>query len=241
MKCYVINLEGDAGRMTRMRSALEPYEFLSVQSINAVRGSCLPDLACELLTGEAESQNRKGTLGCSLSHAAAWEASARGADTEWALILEDDSEPLDLGLVRDFQLPHDVDLVFCNSRMVYQEAGTGLLPILPALEFIARNGTGVGTDGYLLSTTGAKKLLSYFARDGFYSHVDLRLAAYSLTLGEANAPPQTGYLLRDIRALRQIYNARHVLNSRVLGVALTRHTKGAPSSRDSEDSRCPQI
>jgi hypothetical protein len=189
-----------------------------------------------MLTGKAESKNHKGVLGCSLSHAAAWENALR-AGTEWSLILEDDSDAEGLEKLRDLQLSPDIDLIFCNGRMVYQQSGVDLLPILPAFEFIIRNNTGVGTDGYLISRRGARKLLEFFARDGFYSHVDLRLAAYSLTLEEIETLPQGKYIIRDICTLRRIYDAKHHLAARVLGAAITRHVKGAPSRREAEDAR----
>jgi GR25 family glycosyltransferase involved in LPS biosynthesis len=236
MQCFVINLTADSERMAHTNSVLERHSFIKAERIDAVRGSSLPDIAGEMLTGKPESKNHKGVLGCSLSHAAAWEKALR-AGTEWSLILEDDSDAESLEKLRDFQLSSDIDLVFCNGRMVYQQTGIALLPILPAFAFITRNNTGVGTDGYLISHRGARKLLEFFARDGFYSHVDLRLAAYSLTLEEIETLPQREYIIRDICILRRIYDATHHLTARVLGVAITRHVKGASSSRKAEDER----
>jgi GR25 family glycosyltransferase involved in LPS biosynthesis len=236
MQCYVINLDRDAERMARMRAALAHYPFIAEVRINALRGSDLPDVACDLLTTKPAMRNFKGTLGCGLSHAAAWEAIVRN-DAACSLVLEDDSEVTALENLRELRLPAGVDLVFCNSRMVYQDSGTELLPVLPALEFMVRNGTAVGSDGYLLSSDGARKLLGFFARDGFYSHVDLRLAAYCLTLEEMESLPQKKYVIRDICTLRRIYDPTHHIDGRVLGTALTKHVKGALSSRSTEDMR----
>lgn len=239
MHCYIINLGRDNERMAKIRGALARYPFISDTRINAIRGSSLPDVACEILTSKADMRNHKGTLGCSLSHAVAWEAIVRSG-AQSSLILEDDSEPQGIENLRDLRVPADVDLVFCNGRMVYQDSGTNLLPLLPAFEFIIRNRTAVGTDGYLLSAGGAQKLLEFFARDRFYSHVDLRLAAYSLTLDEAKTLPQRKYVIRDICTLRRIFDLKHHLNARVLGTAITKHIKGAPSSRSAEDIRGSQ-
>lgn len=236
MQCYVINLAADIERMTSLHSMLERHSFVAVERIDAVRGSNLPGVACEILTGKTASKNHKGTLGCSLSHAIAWEK-ALSARAEWSLILEDDSEADGVEKLRGLQLPPDIDLAFCNDRMVYQESGLTPLPLLPAFDFIIRNNTAVGADGYLLSRDGARKLLELFARDGFYSHVDLRLAAYSLTLDEMETLPQRKYIIRDICTLRRIYDAKHYLTARVLGVAITKHAKGASSSREAEDER----
>jgi GR25 family glycosyltransferase involved in LPS biosynthesis len=237
MQAYVINLDRDTERMAKMRTALSRYPFISASRIGGVRGSDLPDIASEILTTKAAMKDHKGTLGCSLSHVAAWEAVVR-SDAQCSLILEDDGELLDgIESLRDFSLEPNVDLVYCNGRMVYQDAGTKLLSIVPAFEFMARNGTAVGSDAYLLSREGAAKLLAFFARDGFYSHVDLRVAAYSLTLEEMETLPQRRYVVRDICTLRRIYDPEHHINARVLGTAITKHTKAAPSSRSAEDKR----
>jgi len=239
MQCYIINLSGDTERMAKMRTALAPHPFISVVRVNAVRGGDLPDIACDMLTSKAEMRNHKGALGSSLSHAVAWEAIVRyGAQA--SLILEDDSEPERIEFLRDLRMPADIDLVFCNGRMVYQDSGTNLLPLFPAFEFMIRNSTAVGADGYLLSHRGAKKLLEFFSRDGFYSHLDLRLAAYGLTLDEMNALPQQKYVIRDICTLRRIYDFKNHINARVLGTAITRHVKGGGSSRRAEESRGTQ-
>ena len=236
MQCYIINLDRDTERMAKMRSALAHYPFMSDVRINALRGSDLPDVACDLLTSKLEMKNYKGTLGCGLSHAFAWEAIVRSG-APCSLVLEDDIELKGLENLRELCLPADIDLVFCNGRMVYQDAGTALLPVLPALDFMAQNRTAVGSDGYLLSSGGARKLLGFFARDGFYSHVDLRLAAYCLTLEEMESLPQKKYVIRDICTLRRIYDPKHHIDARVLGTALTKHVKGALSSRSAEDIR----
>jgi GR25 family glycosyltransferase involved in LPS biosynthesis len=237
MQAYVINLDRDTKRMAKMRTALGRYPFIVATRISGVRGSDLPDIASEILTTKAAMKDHKGTLGCSLSHVSAWEAIAR-SEAQWSLILEDDGELLDsIESLRDLDLPADVDLVYCNGRMVYQDSGMDLLPIVPAFDFMVRNRTAVGSDAYLLSREGAAKLLQFFARDGFYSHVDLRVAAYGLTLEEMETLPQRQYVIRDICTLRRIYDYQHHINARVLGTAITKHVKEAPSSRQAEDKR----
>jgi len=237
MQAYVINLDRDTERMAKMRTHLARYPFISAERVAGVRGSDLPDIASEILTTKAAMKDHKGTLGCSLSHVATWEAIVRSG-VRWSLILEDDAELLDgIESLRDLTLPEGVDLVYCNGRMVYQDSGIELLPIVPAFEFMIRNGTAVGSDAYLLTREGAIKLLQFFARDLFYSHVDLRVAAYSLTVEEMETLPQRQYVIRDICTLRRIFDLQHHINARVLGTAITKHVKAAPSSRSAEDKR----
>ena len=240
MQAYVINLDRDTGRMAKMRTALARYPFISAARIGGVRGSDLPDIASEILTTKAAMKDHKGTLGCSLSHVSAWEAVVRSG-APCSLILEDDGELLDgIEKLQDLTLPTDIDLVYCNGRMVYQDSGTDLLPLVPAFEFMVRNGTAVGSDAYLLSAEGAAKLLKFFAQDGFYSHVDLRVAAYSLSMEEMETLPQRQYVIRDICTLRRIYDPLHHINTRILGTAITKHVKAAPSTRRAEDKRRSQ-
>ncbi len=233
VRCYVINLERDTDRWDQIRAVLSGYDAVSVTRIDAVRGSMLPDSACEVLTKSPRMKNHKGTLGCSLSHALAWEAIAR-AENAWGLVLEDDSYPQDLGILRDWQMPGELDLIFCNARMAYRQDGLAILPLFPAFGFTMRNNTAIGGDGYILSREGAEKLLSFFSEDGFLSHVDLRLAAYSLTLQEMGRLPPRQHIIKDICDLRRRFPARNHLNSGVLGMALSVHRKWEPSTRKAE-------
>jgi GR25 family glycosyltransferase involved in LPS biosynthesis len=237
MLCYVVNLDRDAERMADMRAALARYEFLNVIRISAFRGADLPDTACEVLTRSPGMKNHKGALGCSLSHVFAWESFIASGET-WAVVLEDDSRPHHLELLKGWHPPVELDLIFCNSRMVYRDTGEmSLLPFFPAFDFTIKNQTAIGADGYIISAKGARKLLDYIKTDGFYSHIDLRLAAYGLTPIEMQELPQRQYVIKDICTLRKLYLPDHHLDVRVLGTSFTVHVKGAPSSRESEDRR----
>jgi Glycosyltransferase family 25 (LPS biosynthesis protein) len=233
MQCYVINMLHDTDRMDRIRSILSTFESVSVTRIDAIRGSTLPDSACELLTGSSGMKDHKGTLGCSLSHALAWEAVARAKDP-WGVVMEDDSYPQHLDILRNWEMPGQFDLIFCNSRMSYRQDGSATLPLFPAFEFTMQNRTAIGGDGYILSREGAEKLLSFFSEDGFLSHVDLRLAAYSLTREEMESLPPRQHIIKDICDLRRRFSVRKYLNAGVLGTALTVHQKWEPSSRKAE-------
>ncbi len=233
VRCYVINLERDTERWDRIRAVLSGFESVSVTRIDAIRGSILPDSACELLTRSPRMIRHKGTLGCSLSHALAWEAIAR-ADEPWGIVFEDDSYPQDLDVLQNWEMPGELDLIFCNARMSYRQDGLTVLPLFPAFGFIMRNNTAIGGDGYIVSRAGAEKLLSYFAEDGFLSHVDLRLAAYSLTRLEMEKLPPRQHIIKDICDLRRRFPIRNHIDAGVLGTALSVHRKWEPSSRKAE-------
>jgi GR25 family glycosyltransferase involved in LPS biosynthesis len=237
MKCYIINLDKDVERLKETYDTLVAYKFLDVERIAAVKGGALPDIACSVLTDNPRMVRQKGALGVSLSHSFAWEM-LLNSRSDFALVFEDDCRAFNLELLENWRMPDDVDLVFCNSRTSYANDGPILFDFLPALDFIAKNRTAVGADGYIISKGGAAKLLSYFAKDKFYSHLDLRMSAYGLRkqdLAALSALSQSYYIIKDICICRRIFDMSHFLNTKVFGVPLTRHVAHGPSSRVAED------
>ena len=162
----VINLDRNTDRLTeldRQFSACLPHRF----RVPGVEGSRLSAAAIGRLGGDAAM---RGTLGCFLSHAAAWEAMlARGLAQ--CLIVEDDVIPLfDLpaqwGM---FGVPDEADICFVNDRLAPQsaEAGFRVRTLSEAMLCFPSWRNAPGADGYRLSAAGAQKLLDWVARDGF--------------------------------------------------------------------------
>jgi GR25 family glycosyltransferase involved in LPS biosynthesis len=97
-----------------------------------------------------------GEIGCGVSHIRIWQRIVE-QEIPWAIVLEDDARlcaPLPTD-IRDWDLPSDADIVLLNDRS---------LPG-PALHLgrrfsYAEVAGGAGTDGYLVSYAGAKKLLA---------------------------------------------------------------------------------
>jgi GR25 family glycosyltransferase involved in LPS biosynthesis len=130
----------------------------------------------------------KGIYGCFLGHRRAWQKIVNSG-VEWALVCEDDARflgPLPLK-IRDFGIPSDAEIVFCNLRMAEGFLGDVLLmgsnngkifsPIkveeaLDALLDFRQAFNAPGGDGYLLSNIGARKLLSNFEESQMAFDVD---------------------------------------------------------------------
>ena len=184
---FVINLDRNVDRLTDIGRRFAGFPVLP-QRIAAVDGTRLARAA---VAGLAARDAPRGTLGCFLSHAAAWERLLAGR-AESALVLEDDAQPM-LELPTRFAalgLPPGWDVIWVNQRMQPQadaDATTGFTvhSVLPAVRGFPAWHDAPGGDGYLVSRQGARKLLDWCAADGMDGDVDVRMLAYSLSEGEA--------------------------------------------------------
>lgn len=181
----LINLDTDTTRLQRMQTQLEDTEFTRIPG---VRGAHLPSHALRLLT-RGIGHMQKGTVGCFLSHAAAWERVAESGRV--TLVLEDDAWVI-AGLppsLADLPLPRGFDLCFANERLSdskhrYSDQAFRTRSVGAVAARKPPAWSSAGTDGYFVSPKGARKLLALFERDGLAGDVDWRLVSYSLT------PPQ---------------------------------------------------
>ena len=176
---FVLNLDRDADRWAAMSERLRDLPFLAVARVAGVYGRDLPAAARLALTRNWFWTSHPGEIGCFLGHARIWEAVAEQPTP--CLVLEDDAVPVGLERLGALAVPDDADLVFVNSRMAVGGAGPPCcVPIVEAVRMLNRTDRGVGTDGYLLTPEGARKLLAAVERDLFFGHVDWRLLRYSL-------------------------------------------------------------
>jgi len=240
---YVVNLRGDAERWTSVRRMLEPWPFLRVQRIEAVYGSALPDDVCVRLTHDPYSVIAKGALGCALSHVRAWEIIS-GSEDPWALVIEDDATVHQADRLAVLDLPHGVDFSFCNHRTQPEAAESPPFagdiaahrPVAECLTAVESRRQAVGTDGYLISREGARKLVTLFKRHGYFSHVDLRMLAYATPAAAYEAElPDHSWLRNGILEIKRVTGAAPDVIATVLSPALTRHEAATETSRTRED------
>ena len=232
---YVISLPEDRDRYEAVERELTKSEFICVISVEAVRGSLLSDPAARLLTRNKWSVNHKGTLGCFLSHTRAWEM-VRDQEAPFSLILEGDVQLRPVDCLESLILPEDCDIVFCSDR-TSDHAYVGLpslRPFLRSLHFVAANRTSIGSYGYLLTRSGAAKLLRYVEIDSFFSHVDLRMAAYCIRREDADELDVEWMITGGVAALRRSYLAEHHLNGYSMSPPIAFHPH-VDSRRDIED------
>ena len=226
-----INLDRNSGRLAELGRQFRhchPPRF----RVPGVDGSRLSVAAVQRLGGDPAM---RGTLGCFLSHTAAWEAMlARGLPH--CLIIEDDVIPLlDLPLHWGvFGLPDGWELCFVNDRLAPRrtEAGFATVSLADALQAFPPDDNAPGADGYLLTATGARKLLDWVAQDGFGGDVDWRLLAYGMTLAECDALSPASHAHGAIGRLLPLVGRAARLNAIVLTPPLIRTV---PIASDRED------
>lgn len=234
----VVNLDRNAERMVEIER-----QFATARAprhrIPAVEGSRLPAAAVARLTGDAHAP--RGTLGCFLSHAAAWEALLTRGD-EAGMVVEDDVIPLlDLPATLSGPLrPGPWDILFVNDRLAPRRPAPGFTserlasePLADAMRAFHPEDNAPGADGYILTAAAARTLLRWVEADGMAGDLDWRLLAYGLTLHEVAAIP-AGHARRELDRLSAALPRPDRLRARVLTPALIR-TVGVSSDREDQN------
>lgn len=231
----VVNLDRNPERMSEMR---RQFSNVALRRQPGVEGSRLPEAAVVRLTNVPDAP--RGTLGCFLSHAAAWETLLAGPDRH-ALILEDDVIPLlDLPTAVDaLNIPEGFDLCFVNDRMEPKcDAATATAPTAhPLADVMAAfhpDENAPGGDGYIVSRAGAAKLLAWIAEDGMRHDVDWRLIAYGMTPQAIEGIPAHAVARGELSKLSALIGRPDRLRAYALHPALIR-TVGVGSDREDQN------
>lgn len=212
--------------------------------IPAVEGSRLPLPAVQRLLDAPTDPAMRGTLGCFLSHAAAWESLALQG-LNHLLVIEDDVIPL-LPLparLGPLGLPPDCDICFVNDRLeprLDPDAADALSlhRLADAMLGFLPEDNAPGGDGYIISAKGAAKLLAWVAQDGFTGDLDWRLLAYGMDPAAIAALPRHAHAWQVLDRLQHGVPRPDRLDAYVLHPALIR-TVGVSSDREDEDRERP--
>lgn len=231
-----VNLDRNAEREAELRrqfAGSAPPLYRSA----GVEGRRLPAPAIRRLGGDPQM---RGTLGCFLSHAGAWEAMLERDDAH-CLIVEDDVIPLlDLPAgLEDFSLPEAFDVVFVNDRIAprLEPAETTdftTRTLEAAMHAFPAEDNAPGGDGYILSRAGARKLLDWVAEDGFGEDVDWRLIAYGLSPAAIAGLPRPSHVGPWLDRVSAVIRRPERLDAHVLHPPLIR-TVGVSSDREDEN------
>ncbi len=231
-----VNLDRNPERETELRRQFAGSAPV-LHRCAAVEGGRLPVAAVRRLGGD---EGMRGTLGCFLSHAGAWEAMLQRDDTH-CLIVEDDVIPLlDLPAGLDgLALPEGFDLVFVNDRIAPRldpAATTNFTtrPLETAMHAFPADDNAPGGDGYILSRAGARKLLDWVAEDGFGDDVDWRLIAYGLSPAAIGGLPRPSHAGPWLDRIGATIGRVERLDAHVLHPPLIR-TVGVSSDREDEN------
>lgn len=239
---YVINLDNDLDRMHRLAMSISDIGFI-LRRIGGVRAKYLPNSVVKFIPGASSTE--RGTLGCFMSHLAAWEAINAG-DSDFGLVLEDDARfhgcvTPDLSRL----LSAEYDLVFCNNRLqpIKDIDGAGTAPlkeagapaeykIIPLHEAVVRrpqDQKAPGGDGYLLTKRGAKRLMEGVAVHGIYGDVDWFLLSCGVRQEEFAKLPGSSNFRRKIQLFRNHYKELPELVAGVLTPHIVVHPGGVSS------------
>ena len=244
---YVVNLFDEPGKFAAIKERLNDAPWIDVVRIEAVPGSTLPDNVAYKLTRDPYSIKAKGALGCFLSHLRIWELIAASRH-EWAFVVEDDAHLSNIHCLRNFQYPPSVDLIFVNDRMQPRDSEIDLRSdrarfifseIVESLLRVDARRQAVGTDGYLISRSGALKLIAATKTDLYFGHIDMRLLAYSIPKDQryATRASNDSWLLREVCQIWTACSSDLQLHAIVASPPLTLHEPRATTSRTKEDSR----
>ena len=235
-----VNLDRNTERLA-WTERLFGHGPVPLHRVAGIEGSRLPAAAVHRLGGNPAM---RGTLGCFLSHAAAWDSLA-ASGFRHLLVIEDDVIPLAGLPVRlgPLGLPPDYDICFVNDRLEPRlDPDTATRPSLHRLADVMRGfppeDNAPGGDGYFLSAQGAEKLLRWVAHDGFAGDLDWRLLAYGMDEAATAALPRHAFSWHTLDRLRRGIPRADRLDAYVLHPALIR-TVGVSSDREDENRERP--
>ena len=235
-----INLDRNPDREAELRRQFAGSRPV-LHRFAGVEGARLSSAAVRRLGGDP---HMRGTLGCFLSHAGAWEAMLGRGDA-YCLFVEDDVIPLlDLpATLGAFAVPAGFDLLFVNDRIAPKRdpAATHefrVVSLEDALQAFPPEDNAPGGDGYILSRDGAYKLLDWLAEDGFSDDVDWRLIAYGLSRAAIAGLDRASHAGPWLERVSQVVRRPERLAAYVLHPPLMR-TVGVSSDREDENRLHP--
>ena len=160
---YVVNLKCDVDRRIYMEKLLAPYEYLSVEFVNAIYGKDLTKEELLELFDEGLAYKRygrslnRGEIGCTLSHYKCYSKLLK-SEFDFALILEDDITILkDLSIITEI-----VSLLNSNEPLVLFLSGDywykNCIKDFSDKEILSVY-DAVGTYAYFINKAGARLIL----------------------------------------------------------------------------------
>lgn len=201
-RVFVISLERSLDRRARIQEQFSQLDCFEWSFLDGVDGRRIPTVAAfQLCRSDRWSVHFKGSIGCFLSHVMCWEM-IEAERLSSAVILEDDAVFPMLDAIYAIDYPVDFDMIFLNERMSLPTAQSdpACYPVIRGIVGHSQQDRfwGAGTDGYLLSASGAKKLLSAVQHDLFYGIIDGRLARYCTTQEDAMKLPENSRIRKAI-------------------------------------------
>jgi len=205
-RVFVINLDRDKARMAEISEHLSSlqasFERWPATDGAAFRAAADPSTNIEI---RGFGPWAGGEIGCGVSHIRIWQRIVE-QKTPWAIVLEDDARlcaPLPANM-EDWDLPADADIVLLNDRSLPGPT------LHRGKKFsYAEVAGGAGTDGYLVSYAGAKKLLA--VTRPLSNPLDFQMYAHFNSIQAADRYPYFWRLPRNPEAAHVGLNAHRIL------------------------------
>jgi GR25 family glycosyltransferase involved in LPS biosynthesis len=189
--CYLINRKTDRARLEWFdKSAVRiGLDYDRVEAVNALERNFDFTPYQKIIAKKfyGESLFPKGMIGCFLSHYKCWHM-LRSSGADMGCIFEDDAQVL-VSPQRSLDvrnIPPDTDVIFLNQRISegfmdaetlakIRNGGVFFADAFDAVKRTYQKGLsidGVGTDGYLVTSKGANKLIEMFNEHKLYQCID---------------------------------------------------------------------
>lgn len=192
MKAYVISLEPPHTKLAELAAHGIEAEF-----VRGVDGRKIDrDELLKATTGRAPSSSvhrwlhaiaPSTALAIGLSHLHVWQTWVSTAEEEYALIFEDDVV-LEEGFLRSVNrlihegyVPNDTDVLFLGHFFGEEKNSwlTTLFPTYPSAgpvnEYVSIPSVTFATHAYLITRSGARRLIDWVQREGIFYHLDTML------------------------------------------------------------------
>lgn len=203
LPAYFINLKQSKKRLDRLLQNTSGIPYFEIHIIQALDGHD-PEFPfynyrhyAKIFWGNREQQNdfKPGAFCCYLSHAKCWENFLKNNTSNYAFIFEDDIQinRANLNSLANSTLPEHFDIIFINNRISrwVKLSNQSYISDFSKLSCLLRDITidqdyskmipSNGTDGYIVSKTGAKKLLKMMTIRSICMDIDYAMILNSLT------------------------------------------------------------
>ncbi len=207
---FVINLDRARDRLTQFRENMAVLEmpFLRWRAtagdeLNSSQFGIEPNMEGVFITGFREWS--KNEAACGVSHITLMQHLVRER-IPWTIIMEDDAVPrrkLPVSL-SEWELPDDAEIVLLNDR-----ATVDVLSHRGNTFSYGRVTGGAGTEGYLISLAGARKLLQILYP--FRDPLDFQMYSHFVSIQEVDSTPFYWRLPQNPSARNVLLNAYRVV------------------------------
>jgi len=180
---YIINLKTSIDRKKTFTKVMDKYN-IKFNVFDAINGKSLDEKYIKnnttFLCNNFLCSN--GIIGCQLSHISLWKQLIDDNNNDKYLILEDDFSEIDvnnINILINFinlkKINFDMIRIYCSSLFGCSRVSANKIVITNKL-YLKKALFSLSTCGYIISKTGAKKLINYINK--IHYHIDFTISVY---------------------------------------------------------------